>query len=197
MYKVVLASNSPRRKEILAQVGIDFVVVPSQVEEIITKEQPEEVVEELSQLKAMDIAEKIHDQALIIGADTIVAKDGLILGKPKDEEEAFSMLSMLQGSVHQVYTGVTVVIKQRVDEGFFTKVVSFHECTEVEVAPMTPEQIRAYIKTKEPMDKAGAYAIQGLFAVHIKSISGDYYNVVGFPISKFYSEMQRFGIQLI
>ena len=196
MYKVVLASNSPRRKEILAQVGIEFVVVPSDKEEVITKENPVDVVKELSRMKAADVAEKVADQAIIIGADTIVVKDGQILGKPKDTEDAKQTLTMLQNGAHSVYTGVTVLVKTRSEEGYDIKEIQFAEETKVNLYPMTEEQITEYIDTKEPMDKAGSYAIQGRFAVYIRGIEGDYYNVVGFPIARFYQELKKAGITI-
>ncbi|BBF43332.1 septum formation protein Maf [Lachnospiraceae bacterium KM106-2] len=197
MYKVVLASNSPRRKEILAQVGIDFVAVPSNKEEVITKELPGEIVQELSDLKATDVANSIEDQAIIIGADTIVAKNGEILGKPKDLMDATRMLTMLQGDSHSVFTGVTAIIKTRVGDHFEIKKVQFAEETKVFVREMTVEQMIAYINTKEPMDKAGSYGIQGRFAKYVKGIEGDFYNVMGFPISKFCETMSKEGIDLI
>ena len=197
MYKVVLASNSPRRKEILARVGIEFVVIPSNVEEIITKTKPDEIVKELSYIKAMDVSRRVNDQVIIIGADTIVSKDGEILGKPKDEADAKRMLKLIEGSSHQVYTGVTVIIRTRVGEIFEDRVVQFAERTEVMVQSLTEKEIDDYIMQKEAMDKAGAYGIQGLFAIHITGISGDYYNVVGFPVSRFYEEMKKCGIDIL
>lgn len=184
--KIVLASASPRRRELLKQVGFTPVVVPSQVKEIITKTQPEEVVMELSAQKAEDVAksyEKITHAAVIIGSDTVVAAEGEILGKPKDVEDAARMIAMIQGRTHQVYTGVTMIFAQTGER------VMFAEKTDVEVYPMTENQIQRYIETGEPMDKAGGYGIQGCFAAYIKGISGDYNNVVGLPVGRVCQEL--------
>lgn len=188
MYPVILASGSPRRKEILEQVGIPFVVMVSNKEELITKEEPSEIVQELALRKAADIAGQVSGEAVIIGADTVVVKEKKILGKPKDEEEAYEMLSALQNQSHFVYTGVAVLIK---DEEQIEKQHNFFVKTKVTVAPMTKEEIKAYIATGEPMDKAGAYAIQGRFAAYIQAIEGDYYNVVGLPIAKLHEVLSR------
>ncbi len=185
MNKIVLASASPRRKELLEQIGLPFTVEVSNVEEVITKTAPQEVVMELSAQKAMDVKKYQKEDCIVIGADTIVVYDGgkggSILGKPKSEEEAFEMLNHLQGNVHQVYTGVTLC--------FGEEVKSFYECTKVHVYQMTEEQIWNYIKTGEPMDKAGAYGIQGRFAAFVKGIEGDYNNVVGLPVGRVYQEL--------
>lgn len=180
--KVILASASPRRKEILEQVGIFCDIMPSDKEEIISKEDPEEVVKELALQKALDIAEKITEPAIIIGADTVVAHNQKIMGKPKSEEEAIDMLLELQNNVHEVYTGVAIVTPDRV--------YNFAQQTSVVVNPMSEEEIKAYVASGEPMDKAGAYGIQGLFAKHIKEIQGDYYNVMGLPVSRIYEKLK-------
>ena len=203
-YYIVLASASPRRREILAQAGMSFEVIVSKSEEHISGTKPEHVVMELSEQKAMDVMEQLkkslrQDMAskqivqdfetgetndrdiLVIGADTIVAFEDRILGKPKDEEDAYRMLKLLQGKTHQVYTGVTIVTTK--------KSITFYEKTDVSVYPMTDAQIRAYIATKEPLDKAGAYGIQGQFAVYVKGIAGDYLNVVGLPLSRLVHEI--------
>ena len=196
MYQVILASNSPRRKEILSQVGIEFTVFPSTVEEVITKTKPAEVVQELSLQKAWDVANHIREQLpkdrIIIGADTVVATNEVILGKPKDALHAKEMLSMLQGNVHSVYTGVSVVILQ----GEVISTLQFYEETKVEVYPMSMEEIEAYLADDEYKDKAGAYGIQGRFGAYIKGIQGDYYNVVGFPIARFIQQLKEKGISL-
>lgn len=186
--RVILASASPRRLELLHQVGIRPQVEPSRVEEVITSTAPEQVVMELSRQKAEDVA-GFHagEKALVIGADTVVAADGQILGKPKSREEAVRMLSMLQGRVHQVYTGVTVVACG----GRNRTPVTFFEETDVWVYPMKPEQIAAYVDTGDPMDKAGAYGIQGQFAAYVKGISGDYNNVVGLPVGRLCQELMK------
>lgn len=186
--KLVLASGSPRRKELLEQVGLTFEISSAHGEEIITKELPWEIVEELSFQKAAEVAEKYRDgveQTVIIGADTIVAFGKEIMGKPKDEADAVSMLEKLQNNTHQVYTGVTLILLTGKEQ----KTVTFHEKTDVEMYPMSPEQIAAYVQTKEPMDKAGSYAIQGKCAAYIKGICGDYNNVVGLPVARLMQEL--------
>lgn len=180
---IILASASPRRKEILELADIVFDVFPSQVKEMITKEKPEEVVMELAGQKAWDVWKKTDGEKIVVGADTVVAYEGHILGKPKDEEDAVCMLSMLSGNIHQVYTGVSIIQKGRE--------YSFYEETKVKFYPLTKDEIQKYVKTKEPMDKAGAYGIQGKAALFIQGIKGDYYNVVGFPIARFLQEIKR------
>jgi septum formation protein len=191
MKSIILASGSPRRRELLEQVRIPFTVHVSTCEEIITKEVPSEVVLELSEQKAADIAASVSDpekeNSLIIGADTVVALNNQILGKPTDEKDAFSMLESLSGTSHQVYTGVTLIYWENGQK----MVRSFYEQTEVFFYPLTSEQIRSYIATGEPMDKAGAYGIQGLAAAFVRRIEGDYYNVVGLPVSRLLQEMHR------
>ena len=187
--RIMLASASPRRKELLHQIGWDFEVCVSQVEETITKTLPAEVVEELSGQKAQAVFAQVcgdSDAVLVIGADTVVACDGEILGKPADREDAVRMLRMLQGRSHQVYTGVTVCCRLAAGQ-VVTK--TFHEETEVKFYPMTEEEIRAYVDTKDPMDKAGAYGIQGVCARYISGIRGDYNNVVGLPVGRLYQEV--------
>ena len=190
-FKIILASGSPRRKEILSKICVNFEVIKSDVDELITKEEPNDIVIELSLQKACDIAEKIEEDALIIGADTVVACGKRILGKPKNREDAYNMISMIEGKKHQVYTGVSVysTIKQEC-------IISFSECTDVEVFPMNKKQIESYIDTNEPYDKAGAYAIQGLFSKYVKGINGDYNNVVGLPIARLYNELCNQGIDI-
>lgn len=185
---VVLASASPRRKELLRQAGISFRIIISNVKEVITKTKPDEVVEELSFQKAQAVAGKIEKGILVIGADTVVAMEGQILGKPKDEADAARMLKSLQGRRHQVYTGVTFYMRKGTKEAYHT----FSECTDVEMYPMTDREIREYVATGEPMDKAGAYGIQGRAGVFVKRISGDYNNVVGLPIARVYQELKKF-----
>ena len=188
---VVLASASPRRTELLEQGNIKHVVMPSHSEEVITSQVPSQVVEELSVQKAEDVylqyETKNTGDFLVIGSDTVVAADGKILGKPKDKEEAYQMISMLQGKAHQVYTGVTLLIKK--DGKKIRK--TFHECSDVHVYPMCKEEIREYIATGEPMDKAGSYGIQGLFGIYVKGICGDYNNVVGLPVARRFHEMKK------
>ena len=193
MHKIILASQSPRRRELLAQVGIVYEVIPSKVEEKITKSDPVEVVIELSQQKAFDVVKNAHcdieDGSVVIGADTIVVQDGNIMGKPKDRDDAIQMLESLQGKTHSVYTGVTLYYKD-VQEPVS---VSFAKETKVTFYKMSRDEIEAYVNTKEPMDKAGAYGIQGLSAVFIEKIDGDYNNVVGLPVAAIYQEMKKRG----
>lgn len=198
MYKIILASGSPRRKEILEQVGVKFTVCISDKEEIITKLQPEEIVIELAAMKAMDVAKQTKGMTIIIGADTMVAMDGQVMGKPKDEEDAKNMLRNLQGKKHQVYTGISVLIKQSEEIlELDNKTINFVEATDVWVNSMTDEQIASYVSSGEPCDKAGAYGIQGKFAINIGKIEGDYYNIVGFPISKLYAVLLKEGIDIL
>jgi len=192
MKKLILASASPRRKEILEQMGLVFSVLPSCAEEVITSTNPEDVVKELSLQKAREVAELTEEPALVIGSDTVVASNVEIMGKPVDEADAFRMLKHLQGATHMVYTGVSVI-----DTSTKEVLVHFAEGTEVSMYPMTDEWIRAYIATKEPMDKAGAYAIQGGCAPYIRGIHGEYSNVVGFPAARFYQELLKQGIDLL
>ena len=189
--KIILASQSPRRRELLSQVGFEYEVEPSQVEEKITRKEPWEIVKELSRQKAEDIFRK-HEKELIliIGADTIVAFQDTILGKPHSEKEAFEMLKMLQGNTHQVYTGVTFFWNESEEISSHT----FYEETQVTFYPMTEQEILDYIKTGDCMDKAGAYGIQTSFGVHIKEIQGDYNNVVGLPIARLYQEMKELNL---
>jgi septum formation protein len=186
MKRIILASASPRRRELLSQVGVTFEVIPSTVEEICNETNPSKMVEKLSEQKAESVAKTQSGDFIVIGADTIVAKDGVVLGKPSDEENAFVMLQSLQGTVHQVYSGVTLVSRYSGEK----TVRSFHVMTTVELFPMTEGQMLDYIATGDCMDKAGAYGIQGCFAEYVKGITGDYYNVVGLPISRLMRELR-------
>ena len=183
MKHIILASASPRRKEILELADLDFDIMPSDAEEITAKTAPNEVVMELASIKAKDIYKKSEKQSMIVGADTVVAYQGQILGKPTDEADAKRMLTMLSGQTHEVYTGVCVI-----EDG---KTKTFYEETKVTFYEISDEQVDHYIKTGEPMDKAGSYGIQGKAAVFIKGIEGDYYNVVGFPIARFLQEITK------
>lgn len=186
-YKVILASASPRRRELLSQIEIEHEVIPSNKDEVLPKMHPAKAAEALSRVKALDVAKDIDDKAVIIGADTVVAYAGEILGKPKNEEDAFRMLYMLQGEVHEVYTGVTFIVKENGQE----YMESFFECTKVTMYPANEEEIWTYIATGEPMDKAGAYGIQGKAAVFVKKIEGDYNNVVGLPTARLYQILKN------
>lgn len=186
MNRVILASASPRRKELLAQIGICFDIIPAHKEEIITKQIPYEIVEELAAQKASEVwdtlAQEERAQRIVIGADTLVAYGNTIMGKPQDEADAKRMLQLIQGQTHQVYTGVSIIW----DKGSYT----FYECTNVSMYPMSEAEIEDYIRTGESMDKAGSYAIQGCCAAYIKGIEGDYNNVVGLPVGRVYQELK-------
>lgn len=192
-YRIILASASPRRRDLLNTITTDFERIVSNVDETIPEGiTPYKAVAMLSSKKAEDVADGVLKAkikgtgTIIIGADTVVAAENRILGKPRDQEEAVSMLQMLQNNTHQVYTGVSIIIKTPIDD--FRK--TFTECTNVTVAQLTPEEINEYVATGEPMDKAGAYAIQGLFAKYITGIQGDYSNVVGLPVARLYRELK-------
>lgn len=187
--KIILASASPRRREIMAQAGYQFEVQVSQKEERYISAQPDEIVKELALLKAKDIAVQNGEKDfIVIGADTVVAHKGKILGKPKSKEDAFEMIRDFQGDKHQVYTGVAILHYDR--EGKET-VINHAVRTDVYVNPMTDEEIRTYIEKDNVMDKAGSYGIQSGFAVHIEKIEGDYFNVVGLPISYIYKVLKE------
>lgn len=194
MYKIVLASNSPRRKEILEQVGISFSSIPSELEEVSDKEDAIDLVEDLASNKATDVMKGLEGPVIVIGADTVVVQNGTIMGKPKSREEAREMLTKLQGSAHEVYTGVVIIVKEADGQ---EKRISFADVSRVIINPMTAKQINRYIESGEPFDKAGAYAIQGKFAIYIKEIIGDYYNIVGLPVSKLYAVLLENGIDLL
>lgn len=205
MSQIILASASPRRKELLEQIGLEFEICPAKGEEIITKTIPEEVVMELSKQKAEEVASMVvafgeenkaittPSDILVIGADTVVAYDGKILGKPKDEEDAKRMLTMLSGNTHSVFTGVTLLL---IDKSGRAGAKVFYEKTDVSMYPMTAAEIERYVASGEPMDKAGAYAIQGKCAIYIEKIEGDYNNVVGLPIARIYQELKNIGIDV-
>lgn len=192
MKKIILASGSPRRKELLNQAGISFSVCVSQAEEVLDTTDPAEAVEKLSALKCREVFQRTCEDVMVIGADTVVAFENRIFGKPGTEKEAEEMLLKLQGSRHQVYTGVTVCVREKGKETSFL----FHEKTEVEFYPMDREEIHTYIATGEPMDKAGAYGIQGKAAIFVKEISGDYNNIVGLPLARLYQELKKRGISI-
>lgn len=192
MQNIILASASPRRKELLEQVGVTFTVKPSTCEEIVSDSDPARVVISLAHQKALDVAQYEED-ALVIGSDTIVSIDNHILGKPKTKEDAYRMLKMLQDNTHQVFTGVTVIHKQNGKEDIY----SFYSSTDVSFYEMTDEEINHYIDSGEPMDKAGAYGIQGKSAIYIKEIHGDYNTVVGLPVAMLYQTLRTNGIDLL
>lgn len=192
---IVLASGSPRRKELLAKTGLKFSVVVSGGEEKAETSDPAETVEKLSLDKASVVADLLQaekEPQLIIGADTVVACDGEILGKPSDREDAFRMLWKLQGQTHQVYTGVTLLLKKK----HTWQAHTFSEKTDVQFYPVSREELLAYIETGEPMDKAGSYGIQGGFGIYVKGICGDYNNVVGLPVGRLVYELKKLGIDI-
>ena len=199
--KIVLGSASPRRRELLQQIGLEFSVITSDCEENITKTAPEEVVQELSLMKAQDVFSKIKGEdgitekaeVLVIGADTIVALESEILGKPHSKENAISMLNHLQGKIHQVYTSVSFIWEEKGEVLTHT----FFESTDVEVLPMTDEEIAYYVNLDTCMDKAGAYGIQNEFACYVKGIKGDYNNVVGLPVGRVYQELKQLSLLIL
>lgn len=186
--KFILASQSPRRRELLLRCGIEFDVCISGAEETIRKDTPGEIVEDLAYQKASAVFETLvlEEDVCIIGSDTVVVYKDEILGKPADENEARDMLSLIADRTHKVYTGVSLIIKT--SQGI--KTVNFHDSTEVILYPISRFEIDEYIKTGDPMDKAGAYGIQGDFSKHIKGIIGDYNTVVGLPVSRLYQELK-------
>ncbi len=193
--EIILASGSPRRREILQGVGATFKIMISDAEEIIDASLPPYfTAEKLSLLKASDIASKLTaegKEAVVIGADTIVVKDGEILTKPKDKDDAIRMLTLLSGKSHEVITGVTVIDTKT------AKSESFYESTRVYFKELTYDEILAYTETNEPYDKAGSYAIQGKGALLIEKIEGDYFNVVGLPVCKLSCVLkEEFNIKL-
>ncbi|MBM7701363.1 Maf family protein [Metabacillus iocasae] len=182
---LILASGSPRRKELLEQVNVPFTVHVSKVEEVIDPSHtPSEAVMSLALQKAKDVAESYSD-ALVLGADTVVVQHNSILGKPKDEQQAKEMLRMLSGQTHQVLTGVALVQNEQI--------ITFYEQTDVTFYPLKEEEIARYVQSGEPMDKAGSYGIQGLGAIFVKEIKGDYFSVVGLPLSRTVRELEKIG----
>jgi len=191
MKKIILASASPRRSELLRQIGVDFEVVPSEVDETNDLNlNPEEYAIEISYRKASDISKKIDGKYLIIAADTIVVKNG-IMGKPKEENEAFEMLKQLQDTWHEVITGIVVIDTES------GRVIRELEKTRVKMKSLSDIEIKCYIKSGEPMDKAGSYGIQGLGALLVEKIEGCYFNVVGLPLNRLSFIMKEFGVNFI
>ena len=178
---IILASKSPRRKELLSLCGLEFEIKPADADETLPLGiTPKEAVEMLSRIKAEPLRNGCD---IIIGADTVVALDGVIMGKPRDEKDAFDMLRALSGRTHGVYTGVTLLKGE--------KTLTFSEKTDVEFYPLSDEEINEYIATGEPLDKAGAYGIQGKGGLLIRGISGDYNNVVGLPVARLLRELKK------
>lgn len=194
---VILASGSPRRKELLTQAGIEFSIITSDADETPNKTVPEEIVMELSKRKAEDVYDRVIKEGIfkegednfIIAADTLVFFGQDRMGKPKDKEDAVRMLKELSDNVHDVITGVTILHPADGE----LRTATFFEKTKVSVYKLSDEEIEAYVATGEPMDKAGAYAIQGYFGKYIKKIEGEYANVVGLPIARVYHELKGLG----
>lgn len=193
--KLILASSSPRRRELLSGLGLSFDVISSDVDESFEPgTKPVDVVKELARRKAFAVANQVkgeHSRTLVIGADTIVVHQNQILGKPKDEHEAIQMLKSLQGNTHEVWTAVCVV--QISDLTSKTEA----ECTQVEFVPLTDEEVQQYVQTGEPMDKAGAYGIQKIGALLVAGIEGDYFTVVGLPVRKTAALLKEFGVDVL
>ena len=190
--KIFLASKSPRRRELLENLGFPFQIVENDIEEVSSEKEPSKYVMDLAFKKALKAAENIKEEGIVIAADTIVVVDGEILGKPKDREEAFSMLKTLQGREHIVYTGIAVIklpeMKHSVD----------YQETKVWIRRLEDEDISNYIDTGECWDKAGAYAIQGFGSLIVEKIEGDYFNVVGLPVAKLFGLLKReFGVKWV
>lgn len=187
--RIVLASGSPRRKELLHKIYNDFEIITSDTDENIECANPGSMVEELAKRKAMAVRDLIFkepqelNETIIIGADTIVYYDGEVLGKPEDESEAKSMISMLSDRTHQVYTGVCIINGE--------KIITFNDVTNVTFSHIDRFDIDDYVRTGSPLDKAGAYGIQDDFAKHVKKIDGDYNNVVGLPVAKLYETLKN------
>ena len=188
--KLILASGSPRRAELLGRLGLQFEVLPAQIDEsLLPGLTAEEQVLRLAREKALAVRDNVNEDAVILSADTVVVLDGEILGKPKDEADAFRMLRLLSGREHLVMTGVTV-LSPRGEE-------SICEKTHVHFRPLNDGEIRAYIRSGEPMDKAGAYGIQGKAALFVSALSGDYFNVVGLPLCASGAMLRRAGIPIL
>ncbi|NLG05825.1 MAG: septum formation protein Maf [Clostridia bacterium] len=195
MKKIILASASPRRGDILRQIGVSFEVeIPTLTREHSDEVIPEEIVKDLARQKAQSVSENYvdRDDVLIIAADTIVVYNQKIFGKPANEEQAYHMLKTLQGRVHQVYTGVTLLYQ--LTEGW--RMDSFSVETKVEMSQMNDSEIWSYINTREPMDKAGSYGIQGAGSLYIKRIDGEYNNVVGLPVAAIREHLVKLQLKL-
>lgn len=189
MKRLILASASPRREWLLKNIGLQFEIIPSSIDEDISiAEHLKEVVMRLAMDKARDVYDKTDGRRTVIAADTVVVKDDRILGKPKDQKQAFDMLKFLQGGYHEVCSGVAVLDSE------YGLEINDCEITYVKMAPMDEDAIKRYIASGEPMDKAGAYAIQGKGAVFIERVEGCYYNVVGLPIFKLFQILGQCGI---
>lgn len=190
MKKIILASSSPRRKEIFEKLKLQFDIQESSYEENMSLDMPaEKLAEHLSLGKARAVAEK-NQNAIIIAADTFVAFQNHRLGKPKTSERAIEMLEMLSGKQHEIITGVTIIDSDN------KKCTSFHESTKIFMEKLTPEIINAYIQTGEPLDKAGGYALQEIGALLIEKIEGDFFNAMGLPLRRLVKELKTFGVEV-
>lgn len=188
--KIILCSGSPRRQELLKLLVPEFEIIKSDADESCETRDPEKFSAELARRKAQAVWEKLdkleHRDAVLVSADTSVWVDGTEFGKPAGREEAYKMIHSLSGRSHEVVTGVCVKDEEKEE--------NFAETTVVHVLPMTEEEIKAYIATPEPYDKAGGYGIQGLFCRYISGIEGDYFNVVGLPVSHLWQALKEFGL---
>lgn len=190
--KLILASASPRRKELLENLGYEFQIIPADIDETVNgSKSPEEIVKELALQKASHIANNIDYPAVIIGSDTIVVIDNTILGKPENTEDAYKMLKLLSGRSHQVISGIAII-----DTSNNNKIVE-SASSDVYFRPISEKEITDYISTKEPMDKAGAYAIQGLASTFIEKINGCYNNIVGLPLFKVTRALKEFDLDIL
>ncbi|MFC5447262.1 Maf family protein [Paenibacillus aestuarii] len=220
--KLILASSSPRRQELIQSLGLPYIIRVSDADETVEQKiTPAELVELLSMRKATTVRDMLKgtaEQGVIIGSDTVVVFQGEVLGKPVDENDAFRMLKMLQGQTHEVYSGVACVDTGSSEEGNAgaddtthigdliryriqvkspegrPAVIVGHSVSKVTFRPMSDEEIRAYIQTREPMDKAGSYGVQGIGAVFIEKIEGDFYSIMGLPLNLLNQMLLRFGI---
>lgn len=187
---VILASASPRRKELLERIGLEFTIRTAPHDETMDpRKDPAQEVRRVSALKAGAVKALCAQEDVIIAADTVVVLDGAVMGKPASEKEAFSMLRSLSGKEHQVITGLSVVQGEKMESVSVTTTLRFR--------PLSEEEIRAYIATKEPMDKAGAYGIQGMASMFVESLCGDYYNVMGLPVCTLTVILRKFGVKLL
>lgn len=188
---IILASASPRRQQLLTQIGLNFKVKPSSIEEVIDNTlEPSQVAMSLASQKCKDIVSQIKDDCIVIGADTIVVKDNKMLGKPRDERDAFDMLTSLRGEWHQVVTGLCLY---RASD---KQSICDYEITKVKISDKSDEFINEYISTREPFDKAGAYGIQGYGSLLVEKIDGCYFNVMGLPIYKLSCMLDKLGYKI-
>lgn len=187
---IILASSSPRRKELLQQIGCKFICRPSECKELtsVDEQNPQKLVAQNAILKATASIDPSSPQEIILGSDTVVALDNIIYGKPKNNEDAYTMLKNLSGKTHQVYTGIALIKNHEI----FSDVC----VTDVTMKELSDKEIHQYIATKEPLDKAGSYAIQGLASIFIEKINGCYFNVVGLPLNSLYTLCQKAGVNL-